>query len=167
MQTRLLTLSPCWVGGCHLLPAWPALRTSAWRDDGTKALVGELGVLCRSSGLTLYAFLWFSPLSLPPPPPPRAVQEADSLASVPLGAAHPPAPASAKRTKAAAAAGGQGGASRKEKKGKHKGWLAFTALSLGGPAPTMGLAGVMSSRLGGEGLGERPRGEPRLALMNP
>nr|XP_020726477.1 tubby protein homolog isoform X2 [Odocoileus virginianus texanus] len=49
------------------------------------------------------------------------VQEADSLASVPLGAAHPTAPASAKRTKAAAAAGGQGGASRKEKKGKHKG----------------------------------------------
>nr|KAF6468499.1 TUB bipartite transcription factor [Rousettus aegyptiacus] len=49
------------------------------------------------------------------------VQEADSLASVPLGAAHPTAPASAKRTKAAAAAGGQGGASKKEKKGKHKG----------------------------------------------
>ncbi|XP_058401893.1 tubby protein homolog isoform X4 [Diceros bicornis minor] len=49
------------------------------------------------------------------------VQEADSLASVQLGAAHPTAPASAKRTKAAAAAGGQGGASRKEKKGKHKG----------------------------------------------
>ncbi|XP_065800400.1 tubby protein homolog isoform X3 [Muntiacus reevesi] len=49
------------------------------------------------------------------------VQEADSLASVPLGAAHPTVPASAKRTKAAAAAGGQGGASRKEKKGKHKG----------------------------------------------
>ncbi|KAF4009049.1 hypothetical protein G4228_000059 [Cervus hanglu yarkandensis] len=49
------------------------------------------------------------------------VQEADSLASVPLGAAHPTAPASAKRTKAAAAAGVQGGASRKEKKGKHKG----------------------------------------------
>ncbi|XP_045380074.1 tubby protein homolog isoform X5 [Camelus bactrianus] len=48
------------------------------------------------------------------------VQEADSLASVPLGAARPTAPASAKRTKAAAA-GGQGGASRKEKKGKHKG----------------------------------------------
>ncbi|XDB57988.1 hypothetical protein AB1E18_011407 [Capra hircus] len=48
------------------------------------------------------------------------VQEADSVASVPLGAAHPTAPASAKRTKAAAAAGGQGGASRKEKKGKHK-----------------------------------------------
>ncbi|XP_023378710.1 tubby protein homolog isoform X2 [Pteropus vampyrus] len=49
------------------------------------------------------------------------VQEADSLASVPLGAARPTAPASAKRTKAAAAAGGQGGASKKEKKGKHKG----------------------------------------------
>nr|XP_031537101.1 tubby protein homolog isoform X5 [Vicugna pacos] len=48
------------------------------------------------------------------------VQEADSLAGVPLGAARPTAPASAKRTKAAAA-GGQGGASRKEKKGKHKG----------------------------------------------
>lgn len=97
----------------------------------------------------------------------RLVQEADSLASVPLGAAHPTAPASAKRTKAAAAAGVQGGASRKEKKGKHKGWLAVTALSLGCPAPTMGLAGVLSSRLGGEGLGERPRGEPRLALRNP
>ncbi|XP_008851653.1 tubby protein homolog isoform X2 [Nannospalax galili] len=49
------------------------------------------------------------------------VQEADSLASMQLGASHPPAPASAKRTKAAAASGGQGGASRKEKKGKHKG----------------------------------------------
>ncbi|XP_024894550.1 tubby protein homolog isoform X3 [Pteropus alecto] len=49
------------------------------------------------------------------------VQEADSLASVPLGAARPTAPASAKRTKPAAAAGGQGGASKKEKKGRHKG----------------------------------------------
>ncbi|XP_022418845.1 tubby protein homolog isoform X4 [Delphinapterus leucas] len=49
------------------------------------------------------------------------VQEADSLASVPLGAARPTAPASAKRTKAAAAAGGQGVASGKEKKGRHKG----------------------------------------------
>ncbi|XP_047374439.1 tubby protein homolog isoform X4 [Sciurus carolinensis] len=49
------------------------------------------------------------------------VQEADSLASVQLGAAHPTAPASTKKTKAAAASGGQGGASRKEKKGKHKG----------------------------------------------
>ncbi|XP_073664668.1 tubby protein homolog isoform X2 [Tursiops truncatus] len=49
------------------------------------------------------------------------VQEADSLASVPLGAARPTAPASAKRTKAAAAAGGQGAASGKEKKGRHKG----------------------------------------------
>ncbi|XP_061057388.1 tubby protein homolog isoform X1 [Eubalaena glacialis] len=56
------------------------------------------------------------------------VQEADSLASVPLGAAYPTAPASAsaKRTKAAAAAGGQGAASGKEKKGRHKG--------TGGPA---------------------------------
>ncbi|XP_032096547.1 tubby protein homolog isoform X4 [Sapajus apella] len=49
------------------------------------------------------------------------VQEADSLASVQLGATRPTAPASAKRTKAAATAGGQGGAARKEKKGKHKG----------------------------------------------
>ncbi|XP_013367468.1 PREDICTED: tubby protein homolog isoform X3 [Chinchilla lanigera] len=49
------------------------------------------------------------------------VQEADSLASVQLGAARPTAPASAKRSKAATASGGQGGASRKEKKGKHKG----------------------------------------------
>ncbi|XP_045681140.1 tubby protein homolog isoform X3 [Phyllostomus hastatus] len=49
------------------------------------------------------------------------VQEADSLASVQLGATRSTAPASAKRTKAAAATGGQGGASRKEKKGKHKG----------------------------------------------
>ncbi|XP_075402239.1 tubby protein homolog isoform X2 [Tenrec ecaudatus] len=52
------------------------------------------------------------------------VQEVDSLASVPLGAAHPTAPASAKRTKAAAAAataGCQGGASKKERKAKHKG----------------------------------------------
>uniref|UniRef100_A0A8C2W2G6 Tubby-like protein n=1 Tax=Chinchilla lanigera TaxID=34839 RepID=A0A8C2W2G6_CHILA len=54
------------------------------------------------------------------------VQEADSLASVQLGAARPTAPASAKRSKAATASGGQGGASRKEKKGKHKG--------AGGPA---------------------------------
>ncbi|XP_054555324.1 LOW QUALITY PROTEIN: tubby protein homolog [Talpa occidentalis] len=54
------------------------------------------------------------------------VQEADSLATVQLGAAHPTAPVTAKRTKAAAAAGGQGGASRKDKKGKHKG--------TGGPA---------------------------------
>ncbi|XP_021119403.1 tubby protein homolog isoform X6 [Heterocephalus glaber] len=49
------------------------------------------------------------------------VQEADSLASVQLGAARPTTPTSAKRTKAAASAGGQGGASRKEKKGRHKG----------------------------------------------
>ncbi|XP_078196570.1 tubby protein homolog isoform X6 [Callithrix jacchus] len=49
------------------------------------------------------------------------VQEADSLASVQLGATRPTAPASAKRTKAAATAGDQGGAARKEKKGKHKG----------------------------------------------
>ncbi|XP_010613655.1 tubby protein homolog isoform X2 [Fukomys damarensis] len=48
-------------------------------------------------------------------------QEADSLASVQLGATRPTAPASAKRTKSAAASGGQGGASKKEKKGKHKG----------------------------------------------
>ncbi|EHB03212.1 Tubby protein-like protein [Heterocephalus glaber] len=54
------------------------------------------------------------------------VQEADSLASVQLGAARPTTPTSAKRTKAAASAGGQGGASRKEKKGRHKG--------TGGPA---------------------------------
>ncbi|XP_012972990.1 tubby protein homolog isoform X3 [Mesocricetus auratus] len=49
------------------------------------------------------------------------VQEADSLASVHLGATRPPAPASAKKTKAAAASGAQGGAPKKEKKGKHKG----------------------------------------------
>nr|XP_034370291.1 tubby protein homolog isoform X2 [Arvicanthis niloticus] len=49
------------------------------------------------------------------------VQEADSIASVQLGATHPPAPASGKKTKGAAASGGQGGAPRKEKKGKHKG----------------------------------------------
>nr|XP_023417482.1 tubby protein homolog isoform X3 [Cavia porcellus] len=49
------------------------------------------------------------------------VQEANSLASVQLGAARPTAPAAAKRTTAAAASGGQSGASRKEKKGKHKG----------------------------------------------
>ncbi|XP_063112760.1 tubby protein homolog isoform X4 [Cavia porcellus] len=54
------------------------------------------------------------------------VQEANSLASVQLGAARPTAPAAAKRTTAAAASGGQSGASRKEKKGKHKG--------TGGPA---------------------------------
>ncbi|XP_066894807.1 tubby protein homolog isoform X3 [Kogia breviceps] len=49
------------------------------------------------------------------------VQEADSLASVPLGATRPTAPASAKRTKAATAAGGRGAASGKERKGRHKG----------------------------------------------
>ncbi|XP_060032969.1 tubby protein homolog isoform X2 [Erinaceus europaeus] len=55
------------------------------------------------------------------------VQEADSLASMPLGAARPAAPASAKRTKASA--GGQGRASRKEKKGKHKGTSGPAALA--------------------------------------
>nr|XP_045001839.1 tubby protein homolog isoform X6 [Jaculus jaculus] len=51
------------------------------------------------------------------------VQEAESLASVQLGATHPPAPApaSAKKSKAAATSGLQGGASKQEKKGKHKG----------------------------------------------
>uniref|UniRef100_A0A8C5URS9 Tubby-like protein n=1 Tax=Microcebus murinus TaxID=30608 RepID=A0A8C5URS9_MICMU len=57
------------------------------------------------------------------------VQEADSLTNVQLGATHPTAPASAKRTKAAATAGGQGGASRKEKKGKHKGTSGPVALA--------------------------------------
>ncbi|XP_037695996.1 LOW QUALITY PROTEIN: tubby protein homolog [Choloepus didactylus] len=57
------------------------------------------------------------------------VQEPDSLASVQPEAAHPTAPASAKRTKAAAAAGGQGGASKKEKKGKHKGGSGPAALA--------------------------------------
>ncbi|KAK2498789.1 hypothetical protein MC885_010761 [Smutsia gigantea] len=57
------------------------------------------------------------------------VQEADSLASVQLGAACPTAPVSAKRTKATAAPGGQGGAPRKEKKGKHKGTGGPTALA--------------------------------------
>ncbi|XP_059960951.1 tubby protein homolog isoform X1 [Mesoplodon densirostris] len=57
------------------------------------------------------------------------VQEADSLASVPLGAARPTVPASAKRTKAATAAGGQGAASGKEKKGRHKGTSRPAALA--------------------------------------
>ncbi|XP_004593872.2 tubby protein homolog isoform X2 [Ochotona princeps] len=62
------------------------------------------------------------------------VQEADSLSSAQLGAAHPPAPASAKRTKAVTTPGSQGGASRKEKKGKHKGTSGPAALAEDKPA---------------------------------
>ena len=53
-----------WGGGCHLLPAWPALHTFAWRDDGTEALVGELG-----SVLELWSHLVCISLSLSPPTP--------------------------------------------------------------------------------------------------
>ena len=60
VQTRLLTSAPCWVGGCHLLPAWPALRTFAWRNDGAEALVGELG----SVAVELWSHLVCSSLSL-------------------------------------------------------------------------------------------------------
>lgn len=60
-----------------------------------------------------------------------------------LGATRSTAPASAKRTKAAAATGGQGGASRKEKKGKHKGWLALPATLHHSLAPTEGWGRLM------------------------
>lgn len=73
---------------------------------------------------------------------------------MPLGAAHPTAPASAKRTKAAAAAGGQGGASKKEKKGKHKGWLAFPTAFLRRPGPYCGVGGGLEVRDRVGGLGE-------------
>nr|XP_031315940.1 tubby protein homolog isoform X1 [Camelus dromedarius] len=100
------------------------------------------------------------------------VQEADSLASVPLGAARPTAPASAKRTKAAAA-GGQGGASRKEKKGKHKGTGGPAALAedkseARGPVQILTVGQSDHDRDAGEtaaGGGTQPSGQDIRAAM--
>ncbi|XP_070659818.1 LOW QUALITY PROTEIN: tubby protein homolog [Bos indicus] len=101
------------------------------------------------------------------------VQEADSLASVPLGTAHPTAPASAKRTKAAAAAGGQGGASRKERKGKHKGSGGPAALAedkseARGPVQILTVGQSDQAQDAGEtatGGGTRPGGQDIRATM--
>nr|KAF6439426.1 TUB bipartite transcription factor [Molossus molossus] len=100
------------------------------------------------------------------------VQEADALASVPLGAARP-APASAKRTKAAAAAGGPGGASRKEKKGKHKGTGGPVALAedkseARGPVQILTVGQSDHAQDAGEtaaGGGTRPSGQDLHATM--
>ncbi|XP_026971273.1 tubby protein homolog isoform X5 [Sagmatias obliquidens] len=101
------------------------------------------------------------------------VQEADSLASVPLGAARPTAPASAKRTKAAAAAGGQGAASGKEKKGRHKGTSGPVALAEDrseARGPMRILTVGQSDHAGDEGEtaaggGTRPSGQDICATM--
>ncbi|XP_065738148.1 tubby protein homolog [Phocoena phocoena] len=101
------------------------------------------------------------------------VQEADSLASVPLGAARPTAPASAKRTKAAAAAGGQGAASGKEKKGRHKGTSGPAALAedrpeARGPMRILTVGRSDHARDEGEtaaGGGTRPSGQDIRATM--
>ncbi|XP_032497240.1 LOW QUALITY PROTEIN: tubby protein homolog [Phocoena sinus] len=101
------------------------------------------------------------------------VQEADSLASVPLGAARPTAPASAKRTKAAAAAGGQGAASGKEKKGRHKGTSGRAALAedrseARGPMRILTVGRSDHARDEGEtaaGGGTRPSGQDIRATM--
>ncbi|XP_024894552.1 tubby protein homolog isoform X4 [Pteropus alecto] len=101
------------------------------------------------------------------------VQEADSLASVPLGAARPTAPASAKRTKPAAAAGGQGGASKKEKKGRHKGTGGPAALAedkseAGGPVQILTVGQSDHAQDAGEtaaGGGPRPSGQDLRATM--
>ncbi|XP_053780260.1 tubby protein homolog isoform X4 [Desmodus rotundus] len=101
------------------------------------------------------------------------VQEADSLASVQLGASRSTAPASAKRTKAAAAAGGQGGASRKEKKGKHKGTGGPAALAedkseAQGPVQILTVGQSDHAQASGEtaaGGGARPSGQDLRAMM--
>ncbi|XP_030863566.3 tubby protein homolog isoform X1 [Gorilla gorilla gorilla] len=101
------------------------------------------------------------------------VQEADSLASVQLGATRPTAPASAKRTKAAATAGGQGGAARKEKKGKHKGTSGPAALAedkseAQGPVQILTVGQSDHAQDAGEtaaGGGERPSGQDLRATM--
>ncbi|XP_058161773.1 LOW QUALITY PROTEIN: tubby protein homolog [Dasypus novemcinctus] len=101
------------------------------------------------------------------------VQEPDSLTSVQLGAAHPTAPASAKRTKAAAAAGGQGGASRKEKRGKHKGTggpaaLAEDKAEARGPVQILTVGQSDHAQDAGEpaaGGGARPGGQDLRAAM--
>ncbi|XP_005578769.2 tubby protein homolog isoform X2 [Macaca fascicularis] len=101
------------------------------------------------------------------------VQEADSLASLQLGATRPTAPASAKRTKAAATAGGQGGAARKEKKGKHKGTsgpatLAEDKSEAQGPVQILTVGQSDHAQDAGEtaaGGGERPSGQDLRATM--
>ncbi|XP_005351024.3 tubby protein homolog isoform X1 [Microtus oregoni] len=101
------------------------------------------------------------------------VQEADSLASVQLGATRPPAPASAKKTKAAAASGGQGGAPRKEKKGKHKGTSGPTTLAedkseAQGPVQILTVGQSDHAKDAGEtaaGGGTRPSGQDLRATM--
>ncbi|EHH23111.1 hypothetical protein EGK_06498 [Macaca mulatta] len=101
------------------------------------------------------------------------VQEADSLASLQLGATRPTAPASAKRTKAAATAGGQGGAARKEKKGKHKGTsgpatLAEDMSEAQGPVQILTVGQSDHAQDAGEtaaGGGERPSGQDLRATM--
>uniref|UniRef100_A0A2K6LGY5 Tubby-like protein n=1 Tax=Rhinopithecus bieti TaxID=61621 RepID=A0A2K6LGY5_RHIBE len=101
------------------------------------------------------------------------VQEADSLASVQLGATRPTAPASAKRTKAAATAGGQGGAARKEKKGKHKGTsgpatLAEDKSEAQDPVQILTVGQSDHAQDAGEtaaGGGERPGGQDLRATM--
>ncbi|KAM5318865.1 tubby protein homolog isoform 2-T2 [Glossophaga mutica] len=101
------------------------------------------------------------------------VQEADSLASVQLGATRPTAPASAKRTKAAAAMGGQGGASRKEKKGKHKGTGGPVALAedkseARGPVQILTVGQSDHAQDAGEtaaGGGAQPSGQDLRAMM--
>uniref|UniRef100_G7PQT0 TUB bipartite transcription factor n=1 Tax=Macaca fascicularis TaxID=9541 RepID=G7PQT0_MACFA len=104
---------------------------------------------------------------------PSRVQEADSLASLQLGATRPTAPASAKRTKAAATAGGQGGAARKEKKGKHKGTsgpatLAEDKSEAQGPVQILTVGQSDHAQDAGEtaaGGGERPSGQDLRATM--
>ena len=60
-----------WGGGCHLLPAWPALHTFAWRDDGTEALVGELGSVVLELWSHLVCISLSLSLSLSPRPSPE------------------------------------------------------------------------------------------------
>ncbi|XP_007459899.1 PREDICTED: LOW QUALITY PROTEIN: tubby protein homolog [Lipotes vexillifer] len=99
------------------------------------------------------------------------VQEADSLASVPLGATRPTAPASAKRTEAAAAAGGQGAASGK--KGRHPGTSGPAALAedrpeARGPMRILTVGQADHAWDGGEtaaGGGTRPSGQDIRAMM--
>ncbi|XP_031240790.1 tubby protein homolog [Mastomys coucha] len=101
------------------------------------------------------------------------VQEADSLANVQLGATHPPAPASAKKTKGAAASGGQGGAPRKEKKGKHKGTsgpatLAEDKSEAQGPVQILTVGQSDHDKDAGEtaaGGGAQPSGQDLRATM--
>nr|XP_045001836.1 tubby protein homolog isoform X4 [Jaculus jaculus] len=103
------------------------------------------------------------------------VQEAESLASVQLGATHPPAPApaSAKKSKAAATSGLQGGASKQEKKGKHKGTSGPAALAedkaeAHGPVQILTVGQSDYAQDAGEtaaGGGARPSGQDLRATM--